>query len=154
MLTHQSHIFHRMNRAFGDHNTVIRNGFQHTQRCLQADFKSTQVAIVDTQQRQVERQCPRQLIRIVYLYQHIHTQRCRYCRKFVQLCIIQCCNNQQNAIGSDSACFIHLIRINNKILANDRQCAGGAGLLQIRFRALKKVLISEYRQTGCTALFV
>ena len=68
--------------------------------------------------------------------------------KLAQPGIVQRRDDQQDAIRAQGARFIDLIRVDGEILAQHRQRAGGAGLLQMFIGTLEKIAVGEHRQAG------
>ncbi len=65
------------------------------------------------------------------LDQHCHPQlRCRLFQ-IPHGGIVECGHNKQNAVGTHHPRFVHLIRIDQKVLAQDRQTAGSTRLHQM-----------------------
>ena len=139
-----------MNATFSNHQHAIRYQRQQIQCVIQAYLKGMQIAIIDADHIKTQRQRHIQLGPVMHLYQHIHADITGQPIQGFQLFrfIHKSGNNQQNAIGTDGARLIHLIFINNKILADNRQVTGIAGSCEIILMALEKVMIGQYRQAG------
>lgn len=63
---------------------------------------------------------------------------------------VKCGGNQQDSVGAHRTCFVHLIGVDDEVLAQHGQGAGGACRLQILGRTLEKPAIGQYRQAGST----
>lgn len=118
------------------------------QRDIQRDLKSVQVAVVNADQRRFELQGARQFRLVMHLDQHRHIQRHRQRLESLHLRVIQAGGNQQNTVSAHDAGFIDLVGVDDEILAQHRQAARGARLLQVVNAALKKLLVGQHRQAG------
>ena len=68
--------------------------------------------------------------------------------------IVQAGGNQQNTVCAHGTRFVDLVGVDHEILAQNRQVARRAGLLEIVDAALKELLVSQHRQAGGTVLGV
>ncbi|MNH24541.1 hypothetical protein D3C79_844810 [compost metagenome] len=74
--------------------------------------------------------------------------------KFGHLHVIQRRNDQQHTVSAQGPGFDDLVRIDHEVLADHRQLARGARLLQVDVAALEVVDIGQHRQAGRPALLV
>ena len=65
--------------------------------------------------------------------------------QFVHLPVFKTGHDQEYAVGAERTRFDNLIRVDHKVLADDRQAASGARGLQMCIAALKKTLVGQYR---------
>ena len=116
-----------MNTTFRHHNAIIGNVRQQVKGGLQAGFKGMQIAVVNTHQGIAQRQRALQLFAVMHFNQHVHAKLFGSGIQLCHLLIAEAGRDQQNAVGTDGAGFHYLIGINDKILADHRQIAGGSG---------------------------
>ena len=86
--------------------------------------------------------------------QHIQADVHRFAVQRQQRCVVERGHDQQDAVGAEHARFHDLVGIDGEILAQHRQRAGGARLLQVGVGALEEIDIGQHRQTGCASGFV
>jgi hypothetical protein len=101
------------------------------QRGVQRDLEGAQVAVVDAHQRRLQLQRALQFGRVVHLDQHRHVEAARdgsssaICASSRQAAI------SRIAVGAHRARLVDLVRVDHEVLAQHRQVAGGARLLQV-----------------------
>ncbi len=108
-------------------------------------------AVVDPYQGGLQLQRPLQFRPVMNLHQHIHPHLGGNCCQLAHLVIIQRRDDQQDGVRTDSPGFDHLVGVHREILAQYRQLAGRACLLQVAVSPLEKVDIGEYRQAARAA---
>ena len=81
----------------------------------------------------------------MHFHQHIQMQLSGQLGQLAQPGILQCGDDQQNGISTDQPRFMDLIGIDDEILAQCGQGAGGARLTQVILMTLEKVMIGQYR---------
>ena len=114
-----------------------------------------QVTVVDAHQRSIEGlQCALQLVAVMHFDQHVQADAFGHGRQLGHLHVIQCRDNQQHAVGTQGTSFDDLVRVDHEILADHRQLARSARLLQERVGTLEVVNIRQHRQAGCPTLLV
>ena len=120
MFAHQRYVAIRANTTFRYYDPIVWNTFYEIQRCLQTDFKGTQVSIIDTHQWGIEPQRTFELSFIMDLHQYVEVQFARQRRQLGHMCIAKRSNDEQYAISPDRPRLIHLIEIHGEILAQYR----------------------------------
>ncbi len=90
----------------------------------------------------------------MHLHQHIHAQLRREDGEFAHPGILQGGDNQQDGVRADDTRLDHLIGIHGEILAQHRQRAGGARLLEMLVGALEKIHVGQHRQAGGAVAFI
>jgi hypothetical protein len=145
---HFAHVFRPEYPAFGHDQAPRRDPVEQIERRLQAGFERPQVAVVDPQERRLERERPVELHGIVHLHEYRHAQGARDIFELPHAPVFQGSRDQQYAVRSSGACFVHLVRIDREILAQNRKAACSPRRPEVRHRALKELLVGQHRQAG------
>jgi len=82
----------------------------------------------------------------VHLDQHRHAELPRGILQRFHLRRRQAGGNQEDAVGAHRASLEHLVRIEDEILAQHRQRAGGARCCEVLGRALEELAVGKHRQ--------
>ncbi len=152
-IAHQRDVLRAEDATLGDQQAVTRHRLLHVQRGLQRHLEGAQVAVVDADHRRRHLQRALQFVDVMHFHQHVHAQRQRQLGQRGQLGIVQRGDDQQDAVGAQHARLVHLVGVDDEILAQHRQRAGFAGLLQIGVGALEEVHVGQHRQAaGATEL--
>ena len=151
---HERNIFTCMNAALCYQDPVIRYPAGKAERHFQMCFEGTQITVVDPDQPGRQGKCAIHLVGIMHLNQRIHTQVVRQLQQFQQHPVRERSNDQQNAIGTQCPRLVHLVGIDQEILAQYRQTAGCTRLLQEGVRPREKIDIGQYRKAGGTAALI
>src|SRR5690606_20604609 len=119
-------------------------------------LEAAQVAVVHPQQRGAAgdgRQPQRalELGGVVHLHQHVHAALQRLRREVAQPRVVQAGHDQQHAVGAEHARLVDLPGVDDEVLAQDRQRAGRACLLQVGVGALEEVDVGQHREAGGAA---
>src|SRR3569832_62534 len=117
------------------------------ERGLQRRLEGAEIAVVHADERCRERQGALELIGIVHLHQYCHAALGGELRELVHARVVERRDDEQDAVRADCARLVHLIGIDNEILAQRRQLAGGARLLQIALATLKEIGVGEHGET-------
>ena len=83
-------------------------------------------------------------------HQGFHFQRAAERKQFFESSIAENCSNQKKRIGTRRTRFPYLPRVNDEILAQDRNLRRTAGFLQIAERAMKEILLRQHRERRST----
>ncbi len=86
----------------------------------------------------------------MHLNQNIERQLSGVGCKFLQLRGIKGGDDQEHAVRSEDTGLRDLVRVNHKILANDRQLTGCTRLLQKHVGTLKILFVCQHRQASGT----
>ncbi len=120
-IAHQRDVGRRQDAAFGDQHAVARHRVLQVERGLQRHLEGAQVAVVDAEQARRHRQRTLEFVEVVHLDQHVHAEFAGDEGELRQLHVIQRRGDQQHAVGAERARLVHLVRIDDEILAQHRQ---------------------------------
>ncbi len=134
--------------AFGDQQALGRHLGQQVQRGFQAHVEAAQVTVVDAHQRGLELERALQLGAVVHFHQHGHIEAEGNGLELGHLGIGQAGGDEQDAVGPHGARFVDLVGIDHEVLAQHRQVAAGARLLQVIRAALEELPVGQHRQAG------
>ena len=135
--------------AFSHKRPARRHG--EFERCLKIDIQSLEISVIDPKQRRFQQQRPIAFGGVMDFDQHIEVVRHGDRFELGGLGIRQCRHDQQHGIGTDGAGLDDLPGVDDEILADDRQCAGGARSDEIGVAPKKPAVLGQYRQAGGTA---
>ena len=110
----------------------------------QIGHEGMQVAIVDSDQFSADARRESELLGVVNFDERGHFDFARQRRKRTQFALFQHRDNQQDAVGARRARFINLVRMENKILAQQRKIDRRAHRAQIIERAFE-MAIGQHR---------
>ena len=145
---HPLHVLRSHDARLGHHQALRRNPRQQAQRGIERHLESAQVTVVDAQQRGLQLERRSQFLVVVHLDQHVHAEVKRASFQFRHQAVVQCRHDQQDRIRAHRARLVHLVMVDDEILADHRQRAGGARLAQVGFRALEELHVGQHRQAG------
>src|SRR5690606_16485343 len=148
VLAHAVDVFRQQDAAFGDDALAFREVLQHRQRGFEAGFEGPQIAVVDADQGRVQRQGRVQFVPVVDFNQHVHAQFRGHAFEFAQLGGRQGGGDQQHAVRTQRPGVDDLVGIDQEILAQHGQAAGGARLAQVIIAALEILHVGEHGQAG------
>src|SRR5690606_31545221 len=130
---HHFHIDRGTDTTFGDNDAPGWYASDQLHSGIQCGLESSQVAVVDPDERGGQLQCELELVCIVYFYQYPHAkglccsfQHAHLFKRAVTLVngsILlenrrkKCSNDQQYTISSHCTCFINLIFVQYEVLA-------------------------------------
>ena len=143
-----------MDAAFGDHQVVAGDLLGELQGGVQAGVEGVQVAVVDADQLDVELQRPGQFVGGVHFHQHVTADPLGGVVELVELGVGQRRHDQQHRVGAHGAGFEHLPRVDDEVLAQQRQGDRVAGGAQVVLVALEEVLVGEHGQGAGAGPFV
>src|SRR5690606_9146307 len=110
---------------------------QQVEGVVQGGLETAQIAIVDAQQRGLKFQRDFQLGAVVDFHQHVHAQFDGQGFELLQLRRAQRSGDEQDAIGAQGSGGNNLVGVDNEVLAQHRQRAGGTRLTQVVVAALE-----------------
>ncbi len=132
------------NAAFGHDDAVGRDTPLEREGGVERDLEAAQIAVVDADERRVERQRPRQFGAVVHFNQHGQTKTQRVSFQIVQLGVVERGDDKQNRVGADGARFGDLPAVDDEVLADHRQVAGGTRGLQVGVGTLKVIDVGQH----------
>ena len=103
-----------------------------------------QITVVYPYQGRTQQQSAFQFFAIVHLYQHVEADFSSCRGQFLHADVIQSRHYQQYAIRADGFCLVNLVRIDDEILAQQRQAGYGLDLFQVPVGTLKKFFIGQH----------
>ena len=112
----------------------------------QRRLERAQVAVVDADQRRAQLQRRGQLVAVMHFHQHVQAQFQRAGFQFRHQAVVERRDDQQDRIGAHRARFVDLVHVDHEVLAQHRNLAGGARLLQVVHRALEEMHVGQHRQ--------
>ena len=112
-----------------------------------------EVAVVDPDHVGVGLQRPLQLTLVVDLDQAVEVEAARLLVERAQLGVVERADDQQHRVGAVDRRLVELVGVDDEVLAQDRQVAGGPGGAQVLERAAEVGLVGEHRERrGAAAL--
>ena len=129
--THPLHVRGCQDAALGDQDAAGRDARAQLEGGVEARLESAQVAVVDADERRVERERALELCSIVRLDQHCHAEAPGDALQLAHLRQLQRSHDQQDAVGPHRARLEYLHRFEHEILAQDRQPAGRSRRAQV-----------------------
>ena len=113
-----------------------------------------EVAVVDPDHLGVGLQRPLQLALVVDLDQAVEVERARLVVERAQVLVVEGADDQQHRVGAVHRRLVELVGVDDEVLADDRQAAGGAGRAQVLQRAAEVRLVGEHRERRRAAALV
>src|SRR5579863_6037663 len=142
------------NAALADRDTVLRDfrskPLGDFKRCL----KRAQVAIVDADKPRFQGKSAIELPFVMDLDQDIEAEVMRGLVESPRALVVDASHDDQDAIGAPGARFEHLVRVEQKVLAQHRQPRRIARLADIFGLALKGRSVGQNGKAGCAALLI
>src|SRR5580698_1577819 len=147
-------IVRRENAALADDDPAGRNLPRQPLAGGKRRRKSFEVAVVDADQPRLQAQRALELLFVMHFDERVHAE--RGCGRFQlgRASIVDRGHDDQDAIGTISARFGHLIGVVHEILAQHRQRHGGARRAQVIEMALERRRIGQDRKAGGAACFI
>ena len=123
---HRRDVGRREDAAFGDHQPAGRNARQQVERGRERHVEGAQVAVVDADERRREPQRALELGGVVHLDQHRHAEVARAGFERGEARVVERGDDQQDRVGAQRARLGDLVLVDDEVLAQRRQRAGGA----------------------------
>jgi len=111
-------------------------------------MRGSKSSVVDADERRGELEGRVEFARVVHLDQDSQPERTGGRFQVFKPCAIKRSDDQQYTVGSPRARLRDLVFVHDEVLAQDRQCAGGARCVEMLGCALKKRHVGQYRQAG------
>ena len=119
--------------------------------CARSTFRVFRLRLLMPTSRQSSRKRAVELGAVVHFHQHVHAQLGRERGQLARLAVVERRHDQQDAIGAQRPALDHLVGVEDEVLAQYRQLAGGARRPQIVVAALEIRRVGQYRQAGRAA---
>ena len=133
---------------------VGRDERPQTQRRLEVRAEGAQVPVVDADEGGVDGERPVQLLLVVHLHQHVHVQVRGEPGELAQLRVAERRDDEEHAVGPDGAGLVHLVFVDDEVLAQDRETAGGPGGDEVFVGALEELAVGQHREARSPARLV
>ena len=88
------------------------------------------------------------------LDQAVEVEAARLVVELAQLVVVEGADDQQHRVGAVDRRLVELVGVDDEVLAQDRQVAGGAGRAQVLERAAEVALVGEHRERRRAAALV
>ena len=115
---------------------------------VQRHVERAQVAVVDADERRLQPQRAIEFGAVVHLHEHVHAERERAGFQVGHPRVVQAGGDEQDAVGAERARLDDLVLVDHEVLAQRRQRAGGARLLQVGGRALEEAFVGQHAEAG------
>src|SRR5438552_2936945 len=137
--------------AFGYHQRATVIIAQQIDGGRNVSLERMQVAIVDADEERVKLARAAELLFVMHLDQGSQAKFASESSQSSQFVLFQHGSNEQYAVSPSSACFVQLVLVENKILAQNGQVDCGAHCRKVS-KCTLEMAIGQYRYCCCTTL--
>ena len=139
-----AHLGVAVNAGFADDRDARAQPRRQLARAVQVNGQVTQIAVVNADHFSFQRNRALQLLFVAHFGQHAHFQAVRDGRELAVLLVVKHREHQQAGVGLVKARQPDLIRVDNKVFAQDRLRRDAADDRQKIEAALKIFLIRQH----------
>ena len=141
-------VFGGADAAFGDHHDVLWRDAGELDQQLGVDGKRAQIAAVDADEIEAERDGALHLLAVVGLAEHVEADAVGFVAQVAEGSVRVGGDDEQNGVGAGGAGFEDLKGIEDEVLAETGNVDDVGGLFEIGERALEELFVGEDGERG------